>query len=73
MTLKVTISFMFALTFLKTPNIRVNFVVGLTYLITRKGPRVIRGHRHLLYDPKYDGYLIGRFDLVYDRKRSQGH
>ena len=34
---------------------------------------VIRSRRDLLYDPKGDGDLCGRCDLVYDPKRSQGY
>ena len=41
--------------------------------MTLKGHRVIRGRRDLLYDPKAHGDFFGRFDLVYDLKRSQGH
>ena len=37
--------------------------------MTPKGHGVIRGH--LLYDPKGHGDLCGRFDLVYDPKRSR--
>ena len=49
------------------------FVVSLTYFMTPKGHRVIRGRCDLLYDPKGNDDLCGRFDLVYDPKRSQGH
>ena len=51
--------------------------------MTQKGHMVIRRRRDLLYDPKYQvgffwlvyypkghGYLFGRYDLVYDHKRS---
>ena len=48
------------------------FVVDLTKFMTPKGHRVIRSRRDLLYDPKGHGDLCGRFDLVYDLKRSQG-
>ena len=47
--------------------------VAVTYFMTPKGHRVIRGRRDLLYDPKGHGDLCGQFDLVYDPKRSQGH
>ena len=42
--------------------------------MTPKGYRVIRDRRdlHVLYDPKGHCDLCGRFDLVYDLKRSQG-
>ena len=56
-----------------TPKVTVTFVVDLTYFMTPKGHRVIRGRRDLLYDPKGHGDLCGRIDLVYDLKRSQGH
>ena len=51
----------------------VTFVVGLTKFMTPKGHRVIRGCHYLLYDPKGHGDLSGRFDRVYDPKRSRGH
>ena len=35
--------------------------------------RVIRGRKDLLYDPCGHCDFGGRFDLVYDPKRSQGH
>ena len=47
--------------------------VGMTKFMTPKGHGVIRGHCDLLYDPKGHGELCGRFDLVYDPKRSRGH
>ena len=34
---------------------------------------IIRGRGDLLYDTKGHCDLCGRFDLVYDPKRSQGH
>ena len=40
--------------------------------MTPKGHRVIRGHCDLLYGPKGHGDRWGRFDLVYDIKRSRG-
>ena len=46
---------------------------GMTYFITPKGNGVMRGHRDLLYDPILFGDLCGRFDLVYDPKRSRNH
>ena len=58
-----------ALTYFVTPKATVTFVVGLT----PKGHMIIRGCRDLLYDPKGHGDLCGRFDLVYNLKRSQGH
>ena len=33
----------------------------------------MRGRLDLLYDPKGQGDLCGRFDLVNDPKRLQGH
>ena len=60
-------------TYFMTQKITVTFVVGLTYCMTPKGQRVIRGRRDLHYDPKGHGDLCGRFDLVYDLKRSRGH
>ena len=56
-----------------TPKVMVTFVVDVTYFMTPKGHRVIRGRRDLLYDPKGHGDLFGRFDLVYDPNKSQGH
>ena len=56
-----------------TPKVTVTFVVGLTYFMTPKGHRVIRGRRDLRYDPKGYGDLWGWFDLVYDPKSSRGH
>ena len=41
--------------------------------MTKKGHRVIKGRRDLLYDPKGHGDLYGQFDLVYDPKMSRGH
>ena len=41
----------------------------MTYFMTPKGHRVIRGRRDLLYDPKRHGDICGRFDLVYDPLR----
>ena len=38
--------------------------------MTSKGHGVIRGRRDLLNDPKCQGDLCGRFDIVYDPKRS---
>ena len=49
------------------------FVVGLTSLMTPKDHGVIRGRRDLLDDHKGHRDLCGRFNLVYDPKRSQGH
>ena len=49
------------------------FVVSLTLFMTLKGNGVIRGCGDILYDPKVHRDLCGRFDLVYDPKRSQGH
>ena len=40
--------------------------------MTLKGQGVIRGRRHLLYDPKGHGDLCGRFGLVYDPKKVTG-
>ena len=54
-------------------KVTVTFVVGLTLFMTPKGPWVIRGCRDLLYDPKGHGDLCGRFDQVYDPKRSRGN
>ena len=34
--------------------------------MTQKGHGVIRGRRDLLFDPKGQSDLCGRFDLVYD-------
>ena len=51
----------------------VTFVVGLTQFLNPKGQGVIRGRHDLLYDPKGDGDFCGLFDLVYDPKRSRGH
>ena len=51
-----------------TPKVRVTFVVALTQFMTPKGQEVIRGRRDLLYDPKGDGDLCGRFDLVMTQK-----
>ena len=45
----------------------------MTYFMTPKGHKVIRGRPNLLYDPKVHGDLCGRSDLVYDPKRSRGH
>ena len=41
--------------------------------MTPKGHVVIRGRRDPLYDTKGQGDLCGKFDLVYDSKRSRGH
>ena len=46
--------------------------VAMTYFMTPKGHKVIRGRRDLLYDPKGHGDLCGRFDLVYDPKKVTG-
>ena len=56
-----------------TPKVTVTLVVGLTYFMTPKGHRVIRGRRELLYHLKGYGDVCGRFDLLYDPKRSRGH
>ena len=37
------------------------------------GSLEVTGHCDLLYDPKGHGDLCGRFDPVYDPKRSRGH
>ena len=54
-------------------SVDLGFEVGLTKFMTSKGLGVIRDCRDLLHDPKGHGYLGGRFDLVYDPKRSRGH
>ena len=41
--------------------------------MTPEGQSVIRRRRDLLYDPKDHSDFCGRFDLVYDTKRSKGH
>ena len=56
-----------------TQKVTVTFVVCLTYFMTQKGHRVNRVRRDLLYDPKGNGDLCGRFDLVYDPLMSRGH
>ena len=56
-----------------TQKVTVTFVVGLTYFMTPKSQGVIRGRRDLHYDPKGHSDLCGRYDLVYDLKRSRGH
>ena len=61
------------MTYFMTPKVTVTFVVGLTWFMTSKGHRVIRGRHDLLYDPKGHGDLCGRCDLVYDLKRSWDH
>ena len=61
------------MTYFMTPKVTVTFVVGLTLFMTQKGYWVIRGHSDLLYDSKGHGDLCGRFDPVYDPKRSWGH
>ena len=61
------------MTYFMAPKVMVNFVVGFTQFMTQKGHGVIRDHRDLLYDPKGHGDLCGRFDPVYDLKRSWGH
>ena len=60
-------------TYFMIPNITMNFVVCLTWFMTPKRYRVIRGRRDQLHDPKGHGELCGRSDLVHDPKRSQGH
>ena len=40
--------------------------------MAEKGHMDIRGNRNLLYDPKGESDLWGRFDLVYDLKMSKG-
>ena len=45
----------------------------MTWFMTQKHHRVIRGRRELYYDPKGNGELCGRFDLAYDPKSSQCH
>ena len=47
--------------------------VSLTLFMTPKGHGVIRRRLDLLYYLKGHGELCGRFDLVYDPKRSRGH
>ena len=61
------------MTYFTTPKVTVTFVVGLTKIMTPKGPGVNRGCRDLIYDPKDHKDLCGRLDLVNDPKRSQGH
>ena len=61
------------MTYFMTPEVKVTFVVDLTYFMNSKDHGVMRGHRDLLYDPKGHSNLCGRFDLVYDPIRSQGH
>ena len=56
-----------------TLKVTVTFVVGLTLFMTPKGHGVIRSRRDLHYVPKVQGDVCGRFDLVYDPKRSRGH
>ena len=54
-------------------KVTVSLEVTVTYFMTPKDHRVIRGRLDLLYDPKGHGELCGQFDLVYDPKRSRGH
>ena len=59
------------MTYFMTRKVKVTLVVCLTWFMTTKGHGVIRGRRNLIYDPKCQGDLCGKFDLVNDLKRSQ--
>ena len=50
--LKVTMKFVFALTYFMISKVMVGFIVSSTLFMTQKGHRVIRRRRDLLYDPK---------------------
>ena len=52
MTSKVTGCLEVVVTYVMTPKVLVSFVFDVTYFMTAKGHRVIRGRRDLLYDPK---------------------
>ena len=54
-------------------KVTVTFLVGLILFMISKGYRLIRGRQDLLNDHKGHGDLCGKFDLVYDPKRSQDH
>ena len=83
MTQKFTVAFVVSLTYFMTPKGH-GVIRGRPDLLydpkgpgdlcgTPKGHGVIRGRLDLLYDPKGHGNLCGRFDLLYDPKRSRGH
>ena len=55
------------------PKVTVTFMVSLTLFMTPKGNGVMKDSCDLLYGLKGHGDLCGRFDLVYDPKRPQGH
>ena len=61
------------MTYFMTPKVTLTFVGGLTYFMTIKSQGVIRGYRDLPYDLRGHRDLYGRFDLLYDPKRSRGH
>ena len=51
-----------------TPNVKVTFVIGVTYFMDPRYHRVIRGRHDLLLEPKGQYDIWSQFDLVYDRK-----
>ena len=49
---KVTMTFVFALTYFMISKVMLGFIVSSTLFMTQKHHRVIRRRRDLLYDPK---------------------
>ena len=62
--------FVFALTYFITSKVTMTLTVGLTLVYD---PKDRTGIHDLLDDPKGHDDLYGRFDLVYDRKKTRGH
>ena len=60
------------MTYLMTPKVTVIFVVGLTLFMTPKVTGSLEVALTYFMTPKVID-LCGRFDLVYDQKRSQDH
>ena len=60
------------MTYLMTLEVTVSCIVYLTYLMTPEGHGVIVELTYFM-TPKGHGELCGRFDLLYDPKRSRAH